>query len=90
MVSEKLYKQLVGERKLYKIMHEGKRYNSKTFDSYEKARQYIRRWMTKNVGTDYYNEQTMKGGMVTCAPHDPISKNYPSIGVWGFSIQRIA
>lgn len=27
-----------------------RRFNNKTFTSYEQARQYARRWITKNVG----------------------------------------
>lgn len=35
---------------MYKIYFAGKRYNSKSFASYEQARQYVRRLTTKKLG----------------------------------------
>jgi hypothetical protein len=38
------------EKQMYKILNNGKRFNSKSFESYEAARQYLRRWTTKKFG----------------------------------------
>lgn len=35
---------------MYKIFFDGKRFNNKTFRSYEKARQYVRRKITMTFG----------------------------------------
>jgi hypothetical protein len=35
---------------MYKIKFLNKRFNSKTFATYEQARQYMRRWTTKHLG----------------------------------------
>lgn len=35
---------------MYKIIKAGKRFNSKTFLTYEEARCYVRRWIRKNMG----------------------------------------
>lgn len=35
---------------MYKILRFGKRFNTKTFDSYESARKYVRRLVTKLDG----------------------------------------
>lgn len=39
------------ENKVYIINYLGKRYNSKKFNSYEEARKYARRLITKKFGT---------------------------------------
>jgi hypothetical protein len=36
---------------MYKIKLQGKRYNTKNFSSYEEARQYLRRLITKRTGS---------------------------------------
>lgn len=36
--------------KVYIIRNNGKRFNSKTFPSYEAARKYVRKLITKRVG----------------------------------------
>jgi len=33
---------------MYKILRFSKRFNSKKFDSYETARQYVRKWVRKH------------------------------------------
>lgn len=38
------------EKKMYKIYKQGKRFNTKMFENYEEARQYVRRWTTKQWG----------------------------------------
>jgi hypothetical protein len=39
-----------GNTKMYKILFQGKRFNSKKFCSYEDARQYVRRKVTQLFG----------------------------------------
>ena len=34
---------------MYKITRYNKRFNNKTFETYEKARQYIRKWLRKHL-----------------------------------------
>lgn len=43
---------------MYKILFNGKRYNTKTFASYEECRAYVRRLVTRLVGHyhDAYTE----------------------------------
>lgn len=43
--------------KVYKIFRDGRRYNNKTFESYEEARKYVRRKVTALYGgyRDYIN-----------------------------------
>lgn len=60
-----------------------RRFNNKTFETYEKARQYVRRWIGKNVGIENYNNRD--GDF---AGNDNVSRNYPSISVLGFSIAK--
>lgn len=38
------------EKQMFKIYSFGKRFNNKSFATYEQARQYIRRWTTKQGG----------------------------------------
>lgn len=33
---------------MYKIMRKNKRFNNKTFNTYEEARSYVRKWIRKN------------------------------------------
>lgn len=44
----------------YKITRFGKRYNNKTFDSYEEGRKYVRRLVTKLLG-NYYDDFSWTG-----------------------------
>lgn len=43
---------------MHKILRNGKRYNSKTFLTYEEARKYVRRVVTRLTGTyrDSYSD----------------------------------
>lgn len=47
---------------MYKILYRGKRYNSKSFRSYEDARKYVRRLITRKFGeyTDGYTQLGFK------------------------------
>ena len=35
---------------MYKIIRSNRRFNNKLFESYEEARQYIRKWLRKEFG----------------------------------------
>jgi hypothetical protein len=64
-----------------------RRFNNKAFESYEQARQYIRRYIRKNVGVDKYN------GIVSDKMgelYDNVSRNFPSISCLGFAVRKIA
>ena len=45
---------------MYKILRDGKRYNTKKFCSYEDARKYVRRLVTKIAGM-YFDDYTKFG-----------------------------
>ena len=45
---------------MYKILRYTRRYNSKSFTSYEDARKYVRRLVTKITGT-YHDDYTQFG-----------------------------
>lgn len=34
---------------MFKIIRNGRRFNKMSFDSYEKARSYVRKWLRKNM-----------------------------------------
>ena len=55
----------VKEQKMYKIMKNNRRYNSVTFTSYEAARKYVRRLVTKLFGSykDAYTQFGFKVGL---------------------------
>ncbi len=44
---------------MYKIYRNNRRYNNKTFDTYESARKYVRRIITKLYG--YHDDYTSFG-----------------------------
>jgi hypothetical protein len=44
---------------MYKIYRRGKRFNNKQFASYEDARKYVRRWITKELGVYFDNISSM-------------------------------
>jgi len=48
------------KKKMYKLMLNGKRYNTKTYNSYEDARKYVRRLVTKKLGA-YFDDYTQFG-----------------------------
>lgn len=48
------------ENKVYIIKRDNRRYNSKTFDSYEAARKYVRRTITYLTGS--YSDDIRKHG----------------------------
>lgn len=53
-------KQKVKTMKTYKIVFNGKRYNTKNFYSYEEARAYVRRLVTRLYGS--YSDSYTKFG----------------------------
>lgn len=67
---------------MYKIMRGNKRFNSKTFDSYEKARSYVRKWIRDAVKKGKVNTQIL---------YDISDLNYynPSISLYNFNIKAI-
>ena len=57
----KIFKLIKKENtKMYKILRYTRRYNSKSFTSYEDARKYVRRLVTKITGT-YHDDYTQFG-----------------------------
>ena len=62
---------------MYKIMKNGKRFNTKTYGSYEEARKYAIKKVRASVGGTFYGAR----GVVL---------NYPTLSDLGFSIKRIA
>lgn len=61
---------------MYKILRDGKRFNTKSFETYEEARSYIRKWIRKNM-KEWNNLFSLKG------------KSNPAISDDGFSIWKI-
>lgn len=45
---------------MYKILRFGKRFNTKSFESYEEARKYVRRLVTRLTGS-YSDSYTSRG-----------------------------
>lgn len=56
----------------FKVLRNGKRFNNKLFDSYEKARSYVRKWIRKN-------------DVLTCVLYN---NSNAAITDYGFKIQR--
>ena len=56
----------------YKILFNNRRYNNKVFSSYEKARKYVRRLITRLLGkySDGYTEFGFKVVPVITKAHD--------------------
>lgn len=58
----------------------------RVFDSYEKARQAVRKFLRSNLDAETYNEKRE----VVMAPWDGVNRNPPSISLFGFRIEKAA
>jgi hypothetical protein len=64
---------------MYIIMRNNRPFGNKKFETYEKARQHIRKWIRKNMNTQSYYDYI--GGV-----WDTISRNPPSYAGLGFKV----
>lgn len=62
---------------MFKIKRHGKRFNNKTFSSYEEARNYVRRWVRKVT-----RESLLSGD------YSVLVQRSPSISLNGFSVVK--
>lgn len=73
---------------MYKIMRNTngvmRRFNNKTYPTYAEARQYVRKYIRKKIGVEGYSKVCG-----SCMEYDNINRNFPSIGVVGFSIRKL-
>ena len=67
---------------LYKIMKNGKRFNTKTYGSYEEARKYAIRKVRDVIANTNLR-------WVADGPCTMIDRSYPKLSECGFSIKRI-
>lgn len=68
---------------MYKLKKNGKTIPKKTFESYEKARQFARKAIRKNHSEDRYKVTLFPGDW------DNISRNPPSIRDYGYEVVRV-
>lgn len=57
---------------MFKIIRNNRRFNNKTFTSYEAARSYVRKWLRKNM---------------TMSVKDTAKYSNPAISLFGFKIK---
>jgi hypothetical protein len=67
----------------YTVLKRGKKLANTTFDSYEKARQFVRKHIRKVLGRDDYNKRAL-------FRWDNVSKGPTQFTTLGYQIKKVA
>lgn len=75
---------------MYTVYRNNRKLTKLMFSTYEKARQFVRKNIRKNVGRAAYNKRTLGNPNIVCrGAWDVASQNPPNITVLGYEIRRI-